>query len=103
LELTPHAVELLDVPRSNCQMRPNSRVKPSQALPPPGANQVLCLDLASTHLALLRALADLGDKRLLLLLKLHTLLIELADRLVEEALVLAQALGRRDALAEGPF
>jgi hypothetical protein len=51
----------------------------------------------------LRALADLGDKRLLLLLKLHTLLIELADRLVEEALVLAQALGRRDALAEGPF
>lgn len=70
---------------------------------PSRANQILGLDLASAHLALLRALADLGDERLLLFLELNPLLVQLSDRLVEEPLVLAQTLRRRHALAESPF
>lgn len=70
---------------------------------PPGANQILGLDFACAHLALLSALADLGDKGLLLLLELDPLLIQLPNSLVEKALVLAQTLCRRDALAKSPL
>lgn len=70
---------------------------------PPGTNQILGLDFARAHLALLGALADLGDEGLFLLLELDPLLIQLPDSLVEEALVLAQTLCRRDALAESPL
>lgn len=65
--------------------------------------KVLGLDLASTHLPLLRALANLCDECLFLLLQLDALLVEFSNRLVEEALVLAQTLGGRHPLAEGPF
>jgi hypothetical protein len=51
----------------------------------------------------LRALTDLRHQCLLLLLELNPLLVQLSDRLVEKTLVLAQALCRRYALAEGPF
>jgi hypothetical protein len=70
---------------------------------PPGANQILGLDFARAHLALLGALTDLGDEGLLLLLEFDPLLVQLPDGLVEETLVLAQTLCRRDALAKSPL
>lgn len=83
MELTPHAVKLFDVS--------------------PCAHQVLGLDLAGAHLALLSALANLGDKCLFLLLELNALLVQFSDSLVEESLVFAKTLGRRHTLAESPF
>lgn len=65
--------------------------------------KVLGLDLAGTHLPLLRALSNLCDECFLLLLQLDALLVEFSNCLVEEALVLAQTLGGRHPLAEGPF
>lgn len=83
LELTPHGVELLDVP--------------------PRSHEILGLDLAGAHLSVLGARLDLLDEGLLLLLELHACLVEFANGLVEHALVLAQTLSGRHALAEGPF
>ena len=70
---------------------------------PSCADQILGLDLRGAHLALLGALPDLADEGLLLLLELDTDLVEFPDGLIEHSLVLAQALGGRHALAEGPF
>lgn len=61
------------------------------------------MDLGGTHLALLGALLDLCLQRLLLLLELDSHLVQLSYRLIEHALVLAQTLGGRHALAESPF
>jgi hypothetical protein len=55
LQLASHAIELLDISA--------------------GADEVLCLYLARAHLALLCALLDLADQRLLLLLELDSLLV----------------------------
>ena len=75
----------------------------SQQHTPSCANQVLRLDLGGSHLALLSTLLDLANEGLLLLLELHADLVEFSDSLVEHSLVLAQTLGGRHALAEGPF
>lgn len=83
LELTSHGKELLNVP--------------------PCAYEILCLDLARAHLPVLGARLDLLDKRLLLLLELNARLVEFPDRLIEHALVLAQTLRGRHALAKSPF
>lgn len=83
MELASHAVKLLDVS--------------------PSSNKILGLDLAGAHLAILRARFDLLDKGLLLLLQLDAGLVEFADGFIKHALVLAQTLGGRHALTEGPF
>lgn len=70
---------------------------------PPCAHEILGLDLGSAHLALLGALFNLCLQRLLLLLEFDSHLVELSYRLIEHALILAQTLGGRHALAEGPF
>lgn len=69
----------------------------------PCSDEVFGLDLACSHLSVLGARLDLLDERLLLLLKLDSGLVELADCLVEHALVLAQTLRGRHALAKCPF
>lgn len=83
LQLAAHRVELLNIP---------SR-----------AHEIFGLDLARAHLPILRARLDLLNECLLLLLELDAGLIEFADSLVEHALVLAQTLCGRHALAKGPF
>ena len=83
MELTPHAVELFDV--SSCP------------------HQILGLDFAGAHLALLGALADLGDECLFLLFELNALLVEFSDSLIKESLVLTKTLGGRHTLAKSPF
>lgn len=70
---------------------------------PPRANKILGLDLARTHLTFLCTLLDLPHEGLLLLLEFDSLLIKLADCLVQEPLVLPQPLSGRDALAERPL
>ena len=100
LQLATHAVELLDIPKPASVLHPRLY---AQATLPPGPDKILCLDLGSTHLSLLRMLPDCSDQGLLLLLQLHPLLIEFANRLIEKTLILSKALRRRHALAEGPF
>ena len=75
----------------------------SISMVPSCSHQVLCLNLAGTHVTLLCALLDLGDQGLFLPLKLSSQLIKLTYSLVQHALVLAQALRRRHALSKGPF
>lgn len=83
MELTPHAVELLDV--SSCP------------------HQILGLNFAGAHLTFLGALANLGDQCLFLLLELNALLVEFSNGLIEESLIFAKTLGGRHTLAESPF
>jgi hypothetical protein len=70
---------------------------------PARPHNVLGLDLHGAHLAGLCALAHVGLQLLLLVLELDALALELALRLLQRALVLAQPLGRRHALAERPL
>jgi hypothetical protein len=81
--LRPHRVEFLNIP--------------------PRPNQILGLDLTSSHLSILRTLLDLSNQLLLLILQLHSLTIKFSLGLLERSLVLAQTLGGGHALSERPF
>ena len=70
---------------------------------PPCAHKVLCLDAQSPHLPVLGAPFDVGYQLLLVILELDTFPIKLALCLLKRLLVLAETLGGRHALAEGPF
>jgi hypothetical protein len=61
------------------------------------------LDFGGWNLSLLCALLNLGDKGFLLLLQLHSLLVELSDGFIQQTLVLSKTLRGRDALPESPF
>jgi hypothetical protein len=61
------------------------------------------LDLAGANLTILRALLDIGDELLLLVLQLDSFPVKFALGLFKGALVLAEALGGRHSLAKGPF
>jgi len=75
----------------------------STNLPPPSPRPRLETNTTTTHhLSLLGHLFDLRNRLLLLILQRHALAVELADRLVEHALVLPQDFCRRLALAEEP-
>lgn len=81
--MCPHLVEFLDIP--------------------PRPDQVFRLDLAGANLPILRALLDIRDELLLLVLQLDPFPVKFALSLFEGALVFAKALGGRHSLAKGPF
>jgi len=70
---------------------------------PPRPDQVFRLDLAGANLPILRALLDIRDELLLLVLQLDPFPVKFALSLFEGALVFAKALGGRHSLAKGPF
>jgi hypothetical protein len=70
---------------------------------PPRPHQVLGLDAQRPHLAILCALLDVGHELLLLVLELDALAVQFTLCLLEGALVLAQTLCRRHALAKRPL
>lgn len=70
---------------------------------PSGPHEILRLYLDYIHLSSLGAFLDISFQLLRLVLQLHTFAIEFSLRLLEGALVLAQTLCGRHALAKGPF
>lgn len=70
---------------------------------PPRSNQILGLDFASPHLPILRALLDVLDELLLLILKLDSFAVELALGFFEGALVFPKAFLWGHPFAKGPF